>query len=97
MDSVALTSANLPAHTHPLSADTLDAANLNTPGPNMVLAQSSGVSAYQPDSGNLTAMANESIAPNTGGINKHNNMQPFMALTYCIAVSGILPAEPTGK
>ena len=39
---------------------------------------------------NLAAMANS--INNTGGSQAHLNMQPFLALSFCIALQGIFPS-----
>ena len=47
--------------------------------------------AYQP------APANTNLAPNsitnTGGSQPHNNMQPYLAITFAIALQGIFPSQ----
>ncbi|MCU6794336.1 tail fiber protein [Paenibacillus sp. WQ 127069] len=40
----------------------------------------------------LTPMNGTAIA-NTGGSQPHSNMQPYLALNYCIATQGIFPAR----
>jgi microcystin-dependent protein len=40
---------------------------------------------------NLAAMAPDSVA-NAGGSQAHLNMQPFLALNFCIALQGIFPS-----
>jgi len=46
---------------------------------------------YQPAPGNTT------LAPNTitnvGGSQAHQNMQPFLTLSFCIALQGIFPSQ----
>lgn len=37
-----------------------------------------------------TAMKFQSLAP-TGGDQPHNNMQPYLTLSFCIALQGIFP------
>jgi len=39
----------------------------------------------------LTAMRSDTIT-NTGGSQAHLNMQPFLSLTFCIALQGIFPS-----
>jgi microcystin-dependent protein len=41
---------------------------------------------------NLTALNNLTIS-NVGGSQAHLNMQPFLALTFCIALQGIFPSQ----
>ena len=41
---------------------------------------------------NLTPLAPGSVA-NTGGGQGHENMQPFLALHFCIALQGLFPSR----
>jgi microcystin-dependent protein len=43
------------------------------------------------DPANLTSVTAATIT-NTGGSQAHVNMQPFLALTFCIALQGIFPS-----
>ncbi len=78
----------LPTHTHVLNGTTNDA--VNTPANNTVLGKSAPQSAYGAAS-NFAAMDPTSIA-NVGGSQAHLNMQPFLTLTFCIALQGIFPS-----
>jgi microcystin-dependent protein len=83
-----LSIAELPTHTHTgqVSSATGDAF---APASNL-LAKIQGVDAYAP-AANLAAMSAGSIA-NTGGSQAHLNMQPFLILSFCIALQGIFPS-----
>jgi len=82
--------AELPTHVHTANA-TSNAAIKDTPPGGSLLGQSSGQFLYGA-TGNLTAMAPQSIA-NTGGSQAHLNMQPFLVLSFCIALQGIFPSQ----
>ena len=88
--SVTLLQSEIPMHTHTLNADNLDAADLNVPAPQRVLAQSTGVFAFQQAAGNTQMMSMQALAP-AGGSLPHNNMQPYLTLNFCIALQGIYP------
>lgn len=83
-----LSIAEIPTHVHTFNA-TSAVAGTGGPGGNM-LAQSSGQFLYGAAS-NLVAMAPNAIA-NVGGSQAHQNMQPFLALTFMIALQGIFPS-----
>jgi len=83
-----LSIAELPEHTHVFSGTSN--SSVNTPANNTVLGTSAPQSAYGSPS-NLVAMAPNSIA-NTGGSQAHLNMQPFLILSFCIALQGIFPS-----
>ena len=41
---------------------------------------------------NLTSMGTDAVA-NTGGSQGHENMQPYLALNFCIALQGLFPSR----
>jgi microcystin-dependent protein len=84
-----ISQAELPTHTHVFQAST-NAAVINTPPGGNVLAQSAGVFLYGA-ANNLAAMAGTAIS-STGGSQAHLNMQPYLGLTFCIALQGIFPS-----
>jgi microcystin-dependent protein len=93
VESITLLQSEIPVHTHALRADALDPADLTGPDPARVLAQSTGVFAYQPAAVNLGLMAFQALPPAGGGL-PHNNMQPYLTLNFCIALQGIFPQRP---
>jgi microcystin-dependent protein len=88
-----LSIAELPTHTHVLSANS---ANANGFDPqNMLLARGAAsngnpINVYTPPQ-QLSAMSPQSVT-NTGGSQAHLNMQPFLTLSFCIALQGIFPS-----
>jgi microcystin-dependent protein len=91
--NVTLTEATVPPHTHALQADTRH-ATLDTPSPQTALARA-GSNVYKQASG---AAAPQPLAPGIigpqGGGQPHNNMMPFVALNFCVALQGIFPPRP---
>ncbi len=82
-----LSISELPTHTHVLNATT---ATGNTPLPtNNILADSPSQLYSSPAS--LLALTAGSVL-NTGGSQAHLNMQPFLTLSFCIALQGIFPS-----
>jgi microcystin-dependent protein len=84
-----LTIAELPTHQHLLQASSAPAST-NTPTAALGLAGSTASQLYGPAS-NLTAMDPTAIT-NAGGSQAHLNMQPFLTLSFCIALQGIFPS-----
>jgi microcystin-dependent protein len=84
-----LSIAELPEHVHVVNANS-SPATANTPSATLLLAQSTGDSAWGPAS-NLQAMDPNTIL-NVGGSQAHLNMQPFLVLSFCIALQGIFPS-----
>ncbi|MBC8162711.1 MAG: phage tail protein [Roseiflexaceae bacterium] len=92
-ETVTLLESEMPAHAHALSASA-EAADVNAPGPLMVLARSRSARAYQTNaSANLVSMSPQALAP-AGGSLPHTNMQPYLTLSFCIALQGIFPPRP---
>lgn len=88
-ESVTLTTQQMPAHGHPVMASTAAGSQAGPAG--NVLADSTAVALY---SGNAP---NESLAAPTvqpaGGNQPHDNMQPFLAINFIIALEGIFPSQ----
>ncbi|HEV8240827.1 MAG TPA: tail fiber protein [Thermoanaerobaculia bacterium] len=83
-----LSIAELPQHTHVLQASPTD-GNVPIPNNPSVLARTVN-NVYQTATG-LVAL-NPGSVTNTGGSQAHLNMQPFLTLSYCIALQGIFPS-----
>lgn len=84
-----LSISELPTHTHFLNATT-SVSTTNTPGTGVMLAQSTAADLYA-GAANLVAMSPAAIG-NVGGSQAHLNMQPFLTLSFCIALQGIFPS-----
>jgi microcystin-dependent protein len=84
-----LTTGELPAHTHQFRSSTA-VATTRSPGGNLA-AQSAAANLYGPAT-NPVAMAPDSLA-NAGGSQAHLNMQPFLTISFCIALQGIFPSQ----
>jgi microcystin-dependent protein len=85
-----LTLAETPAHTHVLNASA-NAATAGAPSATRVLAQAVGAQLYGAAAG-LVAMNPASVS-NVGGSQPHENRQPYLALSFCIALQGIFPSR----
>lgn len=83
-----LSIAELPTHTHLVKASTLD-GNTSTVG-NNVLAREVSMPYAQNPTGLVSF--NPGTVTNTGGSQAHLNMQPFLTLSFCIALQGIFPS-----
>ena len=84
-----LSIAELPQHAHVVNATSVQATT-STPATNVMLAQSTPQNLYGAAS-NLQAMSPATIT-STGGSQAHLNMQPFLTLSFCIALQGIFPS-----
>jgi microcystin-dependent protein len=89
-ETVSLTTAQIPSHTHNLVA-TGDGAN--SPAPNdQFLAQSTATDPLYAGATDLVAMDGQAVA-NAGGGQGHANMQPYLTLNFCIALQGVFPSR----
>jgi microcystin-dependent protein len=89
-DTVNLIESEIPAHSHALRGSVEDGSqgSLTT---GITLATSVGGTLYQSNtSTGLKGMAPQSLAP-AGGDAPHNNMQPYLACYFCIAMQGVFP------
>jgi microcystin-dependent protein len=82
-----VSTAELPTHIHTLNASQAN-ANVPTPANNMFGSSNNMYSAAT----NLTGV-NPGTITNTGGSQAHLNMQPFLTLSFCIALQGIFPSQ----
>jgi microcystin-dependent protein len=84
-----LSIAELPTHTHVMNGNSQNATT-DTPANNTTLAQAS-IDIYRTQATTLVAM-DAGIVGNVGGSQAHLNMQPFLTLSFCIALQGIFPS-----
>ena len=89
-DTVTLLESEIPTHSHTMVAFTANGNRL-TPGGNSI-SRETGATTYLTNSPAppLVNMADNAIAP-AGGNLPHNNMQPYLTLSFCIALQGIFP------
>ena len=81
-----LTINEIPTHSH-VATGTSDNATDAAPAGNLL---ASGANQYQPPPGTTTL--HPQTLGNVGGSQAHLNMQPFLTLTFCIALQGIFPS-----
>lgn len=90
-ETVTLLTNQMAPHPHP--ANCLN-ANGNQPQPNnAVWATDLGGNPQYGVTKAAGTMAPNIIGPSGGG-QAHNNLQPYLALNYCIALQGIFPQRP---
>ena len=84
--AVTINIQQLPTHNHFVNAQSGNATS-PIPGGNLLAAANN---LYAPPT-NLTTLHPSSV-PNVGGSQAHLNMQPFLTLSFCIALQGIFPS-----
>ena len=90
VETVTLSEAQMPAHTHSVMA-TGNPGNLGIPSNARALARTQPGFAWQTAEPNAD-MASQ-VLPNAGGSQAHNNLQPFLAINFIIALVGLYPSR----
>jgi microcystin-dependent protein len=90
-ETITLLVSEIPSHNHALKASP-DPGDNTVPGQTTSLAGSIGGNIYGNSSSGKT-MAPEVLTPLVAGA-PHNNMQPYLALNFCIALQGVFPPRP---
>lgn len=83
-----LITSEMPTHTHALQATTASADRTSPAGGLAAYADENLYSKTASTNG-MDALA----AGSTGGSQPHSNMQPYLVLNFCIALSGIFPSQ----
>lgn len=85
--------SEIPTHTHQINAhSTASTVNNSTSASGSLLASSAPNNVFSEyGSGNLVSLHANTVG-NTGSSQAHLNMQPFLTLSFCIALQGIFPS-----
>ena len=89
VESVTLTTQQIPVHTHPFLATTNPGTTTN-PNPNLV-SNSPNVGLYIEDVTGV-AMNAQAITP-VGGSQPHDNLQPYLTISFIISLFGVFPQQ----
>jgi microcystin-dependent protein len=89
VESVTLTTQQIPNHTHPLVGNTGNGTQANPS--NNVLATSTIVKPYAQETADA-AMAPNIVQP-VGGSQPHENLQPYLCINFIISLFGIFPSQ----
>jgi microcystin-dependent protein len=85
-----VTIPEMPTHIHPLSGTSTAASQPVPTG--ALLPTTAATDPIYSAASSLVAMSATALG-NTGGSQAHLNMQPFLTLTFCIALQGIFPSR----
>ncbi len=91
--AVTLLTSQTPAHTHTPQASSLPAEQ-TSPGANAFTKSGAGnIYNNSTTTPALSSMSASAITPFNGGSLPHNNMMPFLALNWVIAMVGVFPTR----
>lgn len=89
VETVTLTTQQIPSHTHPMAAST---ALAPSPDPtNNIPAQPVALNLYFSDIAG-SALAAQAVLP-AGGSQPHDNMMPYACISFIISLYGIYPSQ----
>lgn len=89
VESVTLTTQQIPVHTHAFMGNTNIAQN---PQPqDAIVAQSTGAQIFISDAP-VTPLDAQMLGP-VGGSQPHENMQPYLAVGFIVSLFGIFPSQ----
>jgi microcystin-dependent protein len=88
-ESHTITMSEMAAHNHFISATS---ATGDTPVPTANVLADSPSLLYSTNAANLTTLTPATIT-NVGGSQPHENRQPYLVLSFCIALQGIFPSQ----
>lgn len=92
--SVTLTSAQMPAHSH-VANSVNGGGDQSAPGGNVWAQAVSGRRAMPAYAATANAAMAAGALAGTGGSQPHDNMHPYLALNFIIALQGIFPPRPS--
>lgn len=94
-EAVTLTADQLPQHGHTFFGTTPSGAVERPPTGGALLGKpaSGSNNYYAADSNALQPLYPTSMTHAPGGSLPHNNMQPFLAMSFCIALFGVFPTS----
>ena len=92
-ESVTLNNTEMPAHTHLMTASSGEPAQATAQGASLASQGRGGGMPVIYVNGATTPVNMASATTQVGGNQPHNNMQPYLAINYSIALQGIFPSR----
>jgi microcystin-dependent protein len=89
--NVTLLTTEMPAHNHAIQCYIDDPAADQTPSQNDLLGFAQGLTPYSSDISVSPTTLNAGALSMYGGSLPHNNMQPYLCVTFIIALQGVFP------
>lgn len=89
VENVTLLASQIPPHNHTFNGTTT-AASTRIPAGNVLLGSTGTLNVYAAASGTQVPL---NALDNAGQNTPHANIQPYLALNFCIALSGVFPSR----
>jgi microcystin-dependent protein len=91
-ETITLISTTMPQHTHTVFG-TSASGGFKEPADGTILATDGKGAAFYASATSLTNINVGTVSMYQGGSQPHTNMQPYLAINWCIAMQGIFPAR----
>jgi len=90
VETVTITTQTMPSHTHPMLASNNPGTQVNAQG--LIICSSPSINLYiegiTPD-----ASLNSQVVSIVGGSQPHENMQPYLCISFIISLFGVFPTQ----
>jgi microcystin-dependent protein len=90
-ETVTLLESEIPSHSHTVESVPGQFTGNSDIAGNNAFAKSAQGNAYQPFANGQTANMSPSTIGPAGGDQPHNNLMPYLTLSFCIAMQGVYP------
>jgi len=92
-----LITSEMPAHIHPIVSDIIEPGGAPeqaaTPSTTAFIGTSNPDGIYNTSVGDQAVALANNVLSSVGGSQPHPNQQPFLVLSFCIALSGMFPSR----
>src|SRR5579862_3024131 len=93
-EQITISSQQMPIHTHSVFGSNAPTGNFAVPAAGTALATNDkGNFFYAPGNSSTTSINPGTVSTYSGGNQPHTNIQPYLAINWCIALQGIYPAR----
>ncbi|SHM64482.1 phage tail protein [Roseibium suaedae] len=93
VETVTLSIDEIPEHRHEIYAQDQPGNNRSPAGRYLGMPASASNGTYSDGSELLETTLLSGTISNTGGSQAHDNMQPYLAVSFCIALQGLFPSR----
>ncbi len=92
-----LTILEMPAHSHTITSDIIEPGGATehtaVPSATAAIGPSNPDGLYNPSAANNPVTLAASVVSSVGGSQPHPNMQPYLVLSFCVALVGVFPSR----